>query len=283
LMQALFLTEPPPLLPDDNKWGFFSALLDAKEGDNFRAGSLILMTLHPYVQYRAPERLWLKGCDQIMVGNRTLEDYFDYILRQPTYRDLPAEYWRDTSPSYYRLSGPNTVSRNYVDGSDVTDIPDFHSVDISLWTGPIGGGPLNMEFSGITDRFGNKYLLGGASFGLPGGGLRYSEGYVCTPYANCVSIRTDQPNLYNDSNIRGAIVGPCIGGSITVDFGGSLIRCESGSGAVIFSSGVSLSIGASGTAGLYIGTDPSMGWNWAIEDRWKGVSYVELMVQSTEQ
>ena len=110
------------------KWGFFSALLDANDGDSLRTGSLTLMTTYPHVQYLAPQKLWIVGCDQIMVGNHTLESYFDYVLVQPTYRELPAEFWRDTSPSYYHLSGPNTVSRIYFEGSSFTDLPDFHSI-----------------------------------------------------------------------------------------------------------------------------------------------------------
>jgi len=275
LMQTLFLTEPSLLLPDDNKWGFFSALLDAKEGDNFRAGSLILMTSHPYIQYRAPERLWLKDCNQVMIGSRKLEEYFYRVILQPTYRDLPAEYWRDTSPSYYRLSGPNTVSRIYVDGSFSTDLPDFHSIDVGFWNSA-------RNFSGVVDRFGNKYFVLGLGRGT-GGGAFYSEGYVCTSSRTCLDQNLRSlPVPSNESSIRGTIEQGCYGVSTIIDGGVSYVVCVNPdqSSALIYSFGIGLSASVNISYGFGVGKDEQMGWNWALEDRFNGVKYTDVMIKA---
>jgi hypothetical protein len=197
LLARLQLSTPWPILPDDNKWGFFSALLDANVGDDLQTGGLVLMTTHPRVEYRQSERLWMANCNQIMVGNRTLWDYLYGVLTGPTYHDIVAEYWRDTSPSYYILHGSNGSTR-YVDGSLATDIPDFHSLDISVGLGnlgPPGVGSANVSF--VDDRFGNQYITfpdvtidqsiieyilkhykKNASLSFPVG-VAYSEGYAC--------------------------------------------------------------------------------------------------------
>lgn len=293
LIQALALTMPPPLLPDDDKWGFFAALLDAQDGDSLSAGSIILMTGDPYVQYRSPQRLWLKNCDQIMVGNRSLEDYFDNILVMPTPRDFPAEFWRDTSPSYYLLSGQRTASKIYVDGSKTTDLPDFHSFVFSIGAGRVG---LNITLT--VDQFGNQYVnvpdisgdlpailasiikyLTGRKFNLVSGGLAYSEGYVCTGYysSGCV-FRT--PSLTDDSYIKNLIIGPCTSGGAVIGVGGTLVVCGSGSRAIIYSWGPMIGIGINGSLGWQFGNDISLGWNWAIRDRLEGVSYIDVLLKS---
>jgi RHS repeat-associated protein len=279
VMQALYLTQPPPLLPDDNKWGFFSALLDAKDGDSLQAGSLVLMTTYPHIQFRARDRVWLKDCKQIMVGSRTLADFFSYVLLQPTIRDLPAEYWRDTSPSYYQLSGNNTVSMRYIDGEDAVDLPDFHSVDISI-PGIIASG--NAAY--LVDRFGNQYISAGPSVGLGTGGISYSEGYIC-PNANSPDCIDRFPSLTDDSDIKNILVGPCVNVGFSLDLGGMIFACRPvGSyrgGGVIYSFGVNASIGAGGTwTQKLLWNSPSMGWNWAIDDRINGVDYVDVIVKS---
>jgi len=258
------------------KWGWVATLLAAEDGDVLRVGSPVISDLHPYVHYKSAERIWLRDCDEIMIGSRPLLDYTNYVVNTPNPRELPI-IWRDTSASYYVLvknRAPGYL--RYVDGSVTTDYPDFHSVDVSLWTGLIGGGPLNIEFSGVVDRFGNKYLVGGASFGIPGGGLTYSEGYVCSPYANCLSGQIDKASTRDDSNLVNTITGACISAGLVVDWGALLTRCASDTGAITFSTGVALSFGVSGTAGLYIGRDDSLGWNWAIRDRLDGVTLEDI-------
>jgi hypothetical protein len=100
--------------------------------------------------------------------------FWDYVLLQPTYRELPAEFWRDTSPSYYLLNGPKIGNRQFIDGADTSDIPDFHSVDISVPRGITGA-----NASYLVDRFGNQYISVGPTIGFGTGGFAYSEGYIC--------------------------------------------------------------------------------------------------------
>lgn len=283
-----------PLLENSayTKWGFFSALLDAKDGDNLETGTLILSTLYPHVEYRTTERLWL-DCDQIMVGNQRLLDYFDYVLAQPTYRELPAEYWRDTSPHYYILSGENTNNRRYVDGIDTSDLPDFHSFDLSASVGVAG-----VNISLIVDRFGNQYVtlpdlsgdvlslvrrivkqLGSKGLSIPGGAT-YSEGYVCADgnYDRCRSRTSPLPS---ETLVRdGFIIGPCTGGGAVVAVGGKLVVCQSGSRGIIYSWGPMIGIGIQGSVGRHFGTNMNQGWNWAVQDRFNGTSYVDLMVKA---
>jgi len=277
-----------PLLESSRyaKWGFFSALLDAEDGDSLQTGSLILITKQPYIQYRAAELLWLENCDQIMVGSRRLSEYFDYVLTQPTSRELPAEYWRDTSPKYYILSGENTLSRRYVDGTNVIDLPDFHSLDFSV-SSPfmlIGG-----NVSSIVDRFGNQYASGGAVAGLSTPmGLTYSEGYICA-HGSSGDCFFKLPSLENDSDLVNIISGPCVSLGAALDLGGSIFGCAPTSaggyrgGGIIFSAGLNATIGAASSATWhmqFLGSDQSKSWNWAIEDRLEGIGYVELMVKS---
>ena len=232
------------------------------------------MTTRPHVQYRAKERLWLLGCDQIMVGSRTLEHYFDHVLKQPTYRDLPAEYWRDTSPRYYSLSGNNTVSRLYVDGSNLTDLPDFHSIDVGFWNS-------GKNFSGVVDRFGNKYLVFGLGRGI-GGGTFYSEGYVCASSRTCIGDNLRPfPVPSNENAIKETIQGVCYGVSAIVDGGMSFVVCVNSqhSAALIYSFGIGLSGSVNFGYGTFVGKDEKMGWDWALEDRFGGISYTDMMIK----
>jgi hypothetical protein len=232
-----------------------------------------------------------------MVGSRNLWDFLYGVLTGPTYRDLPAEYWRDTSPSYYILRG-SQGAKQYVDGADIIDIPDFHSVDISAGLGSLGI-PLNFNMSYIDDRFGNQYLtfpdvtidqsiievilarLGkNISISFPIGAT-YSEGYACASgpnVKNCV-FRTAS-SLAGSNYVYNTITGPCYGAGGIVALGGKLVTCSNGNKAMTFSYGYAASIGGTGSYGIYIRNDPSSGWDWAIQDRLNGVSYAEVVLKA---
>ncbi|MBL6983510.1 MAG: RHS repeat-associated core domain-containing protein [Anaerolineales bacterium] len=288
LMHALALTMPAPMLPDDDKWGFFSALLDAEDGDFLHVGSAILITSHPYIQSKGAYLLWQQDCDQIMVGSRPLRDFFDYVLLQPTVGELPAQYWRDTSPHYYVLQGSNKYGF-YVDGSDKTDLPDFHSVDIS-----ISGGPFGFGVSYIVDRFGNNYISSDFNIDIPnildllknihnfklGGGGSYSEGYVCPDgsYSSDCVYRT--PSLNNGNPITRIIEGNCTSSGAIYGIGSRMVSCTSGSRGIIYSWGPTIGVGVGYGNAASISHNSSMGWNWAIEDRLNGVNYYELIMKS---
>jgi len=260
------------------KWGWVATLLAAEDGDVLRVGSPVISDLHPYVHYKSAERIWLRDCDEIMIGSRPLLDYTNYVVDTPNPRELPI-IWRDTSASYYVLvknHAPGYVQ--YVDGSDTTDLPDFHSVDVAVSVGPASWNP-----SAIVDRFGNMYLtLIGAGIGLSTGGISYTEGYIC---ANASSpecfLRT--PSLTDEGQIRNIIAGTCVLAGLAVDWGAALEACATpgstiSGGAVLFSAGVNFGVGVTGTFTFHVKswTDPLKGWNWAIRDRLNGVTLNDL-------
>jgi RHS repeat-associated protein len=279
LMLVLDSLDPYLFLPDDDKWGFFAALLDAEEGDTLQAGAVVLSAIYPYVGYASPKRLWLLGCDEVMVGSLRLADYFDYVLVQPNYGQLAMQFWRDTSSSYYVLRTSNSIA-GYVDGSTMTDLPDFHSIEVSA---PIKG-PVGMALAGIADRFGNYYFLVGGGWSpipIPQGGVSYSEGYICAnPYSG--TCLTTTPSLRNDSEIRETLTKWCASAGAQAGYGGVVFGCESGGVGVVFSAGVSYFAGVTGTFGIYLGRDESLGWNWAIEDRLAGVTIERLLAMADQ-
>lgn len=274
LIQALALTLPPPLLPNDDKWGFFAALLDAENLDTLKVGGVVLSTPRPYIDYGKSERLWLKDCDNIMVGSKTLEDYFDYVLLQPNYRELFAEYWRDTSPSHYQLIKSDNHKHSYVDGTNTTDLPDFHSIDVGFWK-------TGKNFSAVADRFGNKYLVFGLGQGL-GGGLFYSEGYVCAGPSKCVGENLQPfPIPEDEGTIRNTIEGGCGGVSIVIGGGVSYIVCanKNQSSTLIYTFGLGMSTSVNISFGINVGKDPEFGWNGYIYDRLNGIRLSDLLIR----
>jgi len=264
LIEVLKGTKPPPLLPNDDKWGFLAAMLEAEEGDSIAAGSLILTTITPHVQYTGGNHLWLLNCNEIMVGGRRLVDYFDYVLLQPTWRDLPAEYWRDTSPSYHRLSGRNGT-KTFADGTTRIDIPDYHSVDAMFWMG-------GAAISGIVDRFGNQYISVGVAG--DGGGLFYSEGYVCGGAQDCPGTVPS-----TEAAVRGTIEGPCVIVEVAVVGGVAYTVCFAPDGlrsALVYTWGYGATVGSGVSRAIWVGRAEARSWNWAIRDRVSGVMVTDI-------
>jgi RHS repeat-associated protein len=265
------------------KWGFFTALLDAKSGDTIAPGSLILLTDRPFVLIRREEMIWTRSDCQIMIGARTLSDYFYSVAATATIRELPAQYWRDTSPHYWQLSG----RQSYVDGSTTTDIPDFHSIDISSSIGKFGSYTISLT----TDLFGNSYinvpdlsidpitlgrLLGkkiNGQLSFPFSAT-YSEGYICRGGADCI----DRIPPQNDTLTRNFITGPCASVGNILAVGKKSITCANGEHGEVYSWGYAAGIGnLSGSIGWYLTSNQNSGWNWAIQDRQNGIDYLKLL------
>ncbi len=257
-------------LPHSGRWGFLEAMLEAEDGDRLVAGSANLVTTKPNLHYRAPQQLMLVNCGQIMVGSLRLEDYFN-ILHMPTYMTEAAVFWRDTSPAYYWVAG-----KLFVDGTDRIDLPDYHSIDISIPT-PLRG--ISFTPSIIADRFGNVYMvfLGGGA-GLGTGGVSYTEGYICPDASSPNTCWSVKPPLDDPNPIINTIKGPCYSVGFAFAFGGTLVACGSGGGALAFSVGISASVGASVTVGQHFPSLSSYlyGWNWALQDRLDGTTLDEL-------
>jgi len=262
------------------KWGWVATLLAAEDGDVLRVGSPVISDLHPYVHYKSAERIWLRGCDEIMIGSRTLLDYTNYVVDTPNPRELPI-IWRDTSASYYVLvknRAPGIVQ--YVDGDSGTDLPDFHSVDISIpipepilrpliWICGIG---FNASF--VADRFGATYVVVGGGFGC-GAGVTYSEGYIVPSVLGY--NYTDRP-LPDPVELQNTITGLCAGAGVSAGYGIAVSGCQSKGGALIFSIGTSLNAGVDGSWGFLRlgGPDPLLSWNSIVQDQLNGVTLNQL-------
>lgn len=268
-----------PIMPHQSRWGFFSALLDAEDGDLIQSGNLTLSTLYPHVKYKKPELIWsLDGCGgNIMIGNRSLDNYFRHVLSMPNWRELFV-FWRNTSPRYYILSSTNQTKGYYVDGTGymdgkgTNDLPDFHSVDI-------GFGESGRNLSGLVDRFGNIYVMFGASKGK-GAGVFYSEGYVCA-HAICPSRDLQSfPMIQDEAMLINSIKGEAGGVSLMADWGISYSTGGSSS-VLMYSFGYGYSLSAS-NVGETIFTNIKngrLGWNSYIDEQRNGVSYVDLLTK----
>jgi hypothetical protein len=248
-------------------------LLSAENGDVVRVGSLNLEKMYPDVKYTPSKSIWLANCDEIMIGNQTLETYmYRVVNRLP---DNPAEHgfsfiWRDTSPSYYQLEN-NVSTIQFIEGAySGLDIPMFHSVDVE--TSLIG-------FSAISDMFGNQYLAVSGGLGFSAG-VAYTEGFLCTGNHKC-----DQDTYLSEDKLKSAMTGICGYGFVSAwILGGSVYYCSPDGLSDVFmatySTGamVAADIGASLTFENPIASkDPYKGWDWAIEDRRGGIDAQKVL------
>jgi hypothetical protein len=249
-------------------------LLDAEDGEIVEAGSLNLVDIKPGIRYGTPKIIRLVNCDEILIGSHRVENYFNW-LHVTTYMAETAIVWRDTTPTHYRLRKssdiPSWSGSMYIDGTDKIDYPDFHSVDVTI-SGAIAG----WDISAVTDRFGNFYLVTGPSAGpgLPVG-LAYTEGYVCSPGAGD-SCFTQFTPLNDPDPIIKTITGPCYSRGGAAGIGGMIVTCSSSGNALVFSIGLSLYAGASGTVGLQINQNTEWGWNSHIYERLNGTTLADL-------
>jgi hypothetical protein len=202
---------------------------------------------------------------------------------------------RDTSAMYYILKNGNKNTR-YVDGGE-TGLPDFHSVDISVSLSEIKNKKikyLSVGASYTIDRYGNHYvilpdiggnLLDGADKIIKSGlsfpyQLSYSEGYVCEGAINSPDCRI-RTNLPDENSIQNLIEGLCVGSGFGAVYAGRYVSCLSGAKGVILTWGFTAFLGADATFGINLNYNmPTTGWNWAIEDRQKGIGLQDLIAKA---
>ena len=60
-----------------DKWGFLASLLNAQDFDYIQSGTLDLAKIHPDISTTSMDRLWTAHCDLIMVGSKTLRQYYE--------------------------------------------------------------------------------------------------------------------------------------------------------------------------------------------------------------
>ena len=180
-------------------------------------------------------------------------------------------------PKYYQLVG-QSGPRLYVDGSPVSDYPDFHSIslfDAGLlsklikrcdFQAALGPG---FSFSVIVDRFGNWYWSVGVSGGIGVSLASYTEGYVVTS-AHSSLLRGNSTLITNSEQMQGSIQGLSGGASASVFYGaGGLAGLwwagEGGAGVLSFSMGLQAGISGDLVLTRYLDTKPELSWNWAVE------------------
>jgi hypothetical protein len=174
-----------------------------------------------------------------LVGGRPLREYYNWELTIPVNKPGGSWiFWRDSSATHYRLYKPSdnpwALGRLYVDGTDQIDLPDFHSIDISV---PVLGW-IGMTGNGIADRFGNVYwaLSMGMSPASVDMGVSYSEGYVC-PNIYSSDCFTRYPSLVDATPIRNTIEGFCASLGVGAGIGATVVECASGGMALVYSIG----------------------------------------------
>ncbi len=188
------------------RWGFYALLLDAQDFDYVRVGSLDLVQLpNPVIGYSKTELIWTVNCDTVMIGSRTLKEYYETEVKRER---SPWIFWRDTSARYYQLRNEFEPTWTYVDGSltPVSDYPDYHSVSIGVGAA---------EFNIIVDINGNFHL----SIPFPGVkgsvvyGIGYTESYIGNWRGNATPSTSEVTELIDGFCASGNII---FGGGISI-------------------------------------------------------------------
>ena len=186
-------------------------------------------------------------------------------------------YWRWHRANYYLLQGSSI--QFFVDGSRKTEYPDFHSLVGSKEIGNaiiqlgcnfqvkigVGGG-----IGFLVDRFGGVYATGMFGGGFGGGIAAYSEGYI-VPSAH-QALLGSRPLISDPGLLTEAIEGFGGGGKLSLvgGLGGEAGRWwagKGGEGALMYSYGAQAEASIDISLTTLIKRDPSLGWQWAIDDQ----------------
>jgi len=257
-------------------WGLLAALLTALPGDSLIGGALEMQAFFPpEITYGGTVHLGFDFNRGITLNNVLLKDNLDAIV---DIFEGGGPWWRILEAKYYQLSSFDTTEV-YVDGTRASDYPDFRGVSMGF-TVPflsffdICG--VGVGVSHIVDRFGRFYIggRGGVGCGLPAE-IGYFEGYGAVPG---VAGRVDYDGLRNvidgmycgDVEIGFALGG---GGMGCMTFGDGLQVV----GAAIYSLGWIGSISIGWTPTLYLGSNSTYGWDYAIQDQYNGIMREDLL------
>jgi len=186
-------------------------------------------------------------------------------------------FWRWHRANYYLLQGSSL--KFFVDGSRESEYPDFHSLVGSKEIGEaiielgynfqakigVGGG---LGF--IVDRFGGVYVTGIFGGGFGGSIAAYSEGYIARS-ANQALLGSRQI-ITDPVLLMEAIEGFGGGGKISLVGGlegeaGTWWAGEGDEGALVYSYGAQAEASIEVSATTFITQDPSLGWQWALDDQ----------------
>jgi hypothetical protein len=275
VLQVFNTDQSPRNIYNLRKWGLLEALLDAEFLDSIQLG-IPRLAFNPYpdIKWGKPEIIFEHNC-QIWIGSNNLATYFYSVATWPDIGgQLNTSLWRDTSPSFHRLLSLSSQSpKEYVDGDDQTDLPDFRSLDGSVSVGAVSWTP-NL----IADKFGNiYYTLQAASFGpsYPYG-LVYSEGYFCEGYFDRCTYKKPTAEQELTDNMPGGWSSM----GVEAGVGAQRVITDAGKSIVIYSQGFGVGlniVGRGNTKVIKEYKNVAIGWDRIEKRILSGTSYADLM------
>jgi hypothetical protein len=268
------------------RWGLFALLRDAQDFDYMRIGMLDLFQLpYPELWHSQTQQIWTINCETIMVGSKTLRQYYDSEIRKPR---SPGIWWRDTSAKYYDLFRSYEFTKTYVDGgrsiggSRGSDYPHYHGFSV-------GYGPGEVMIT--VDMDGNFHLtipIPSKKFSFGGIiGLGYTESYLCSWSEICMGA----PSL---SEVTQSIDGLCVGGGLVLVGGINIsplcwspLDPSSFTGSATYYIGLEAgaSAGPTVTLGLsprLVPTNPRMGWRKYLYEELSGITFADILSRWNE-
>jgi len=266
-------------------WGFIATLLRALPGDDLMPQSIAIRPLlgPPLKWATRSSRIYRKIGYDNMSGITFDGMPLSTMIRTnsswtPTKGPGLAPIWRNDDAIFYTLRDLSGNDEEYVNGSYMTDLPDF-------WTTSISGGEFGVAGQGqyIMDRFGQSYFSGGGyfSFGVIPVEITYGEGYIGEPVTSGThhSIRMLPTQAELKDKIRGFTI--CFGLSGNIPFiGAGASACSNRTLVSVYTVGVQ----AAGVSGLFnpsltrpFRLDSNQGWNWVNEARKSGVMRRDLL------
>ena len=272
-------------------WGFYALMRDAGNGSWIKAGHVDITLAPDRVSWVSREQVVSDDCDMILIGHRTLEQYYKEVINSQV---DPLIWWRDTTITDYELYSESdanvrlTPFSSYTDGSDKSTYPQFKGVSIDF--GELGVSLFGASY--MTDLDGNPYLgLSGLGFAPPPFtgtvGLAYTEGYTCDN--NLIPLSLCSSRMPSSSEIEQAITGVCYGGGAAVFTGINISPICSGLSldwaasqtfylGFEFGAGDGFSVVA--PIGDIVGRNPSKGWRWAVDKQKRGVTLGYVMAMN---
>jgi hypothetical protein len=244
------------------KWGLIAALLDAETGDRLEAYSLAIgmdatnIGGAPQLRKLANVNLdYIEGQGLTQVSNVYLDILYGDRTRHGGFRGHDARY-------YFLYSKGGNVKGVYIDGSDMTDYPDF----IYYSTGLFGeaanqivkvlttkSGICGFSIGTIEDRYGNTYTAYTPSLGPSVNLAAISEGYVAN-------------SMLDENSMKDTIKGISLSFSGSIIAGGSAsISLTTGQGITMYSTGIQAGASFDVSVVSFDKPRPNLSWNKFID------------------
>jgi hypothetical protein len=205
----------------EGRWAWIKLLQDAEIGQNISVGTPALMP--PYLDMRGPDMIITDGCDNILIGGRTIEQYTTAVLDFPM---SPVLWWRNTKPYHYFLDG-----QEYLEASRPRDLPDFRfvSIDVAMDWIPVVGNIITAGFVGVIDRYGYIYVGAYGGFGMTfGAPVTFGESYAAPYRSSIIPQIRGEGEIPEPNQLEWVITGACGNFSLGAGFVPSVSICQSG-------------------------------------------------------